>query len=88
MNIAGFCAVRNEVGSYTRGAGTSLTDAWQSAGAADGRGTPLGYLGRVVLHFPGGIADGPGPDVRVHELGSSSPFATDETIAWKLAMTT
>lgn len=78
MNIAGFCAVRNEVGSYTRGAGTSLTDAWQSAGAADGRGTPLGYLGRVVLHFPGGIADGPGPDVRVHELGSSSPFATDE----------
>jgi predicted lipoprotein with Yx(FWY)xxD motif len=77
-NIGEFCAARNEISSFAPGKGTSLTDALQSAGAPDGRSTPLGYLGQLVLHFPGGIANGSGPDLRVYEWGHSRPPAIDE----------
>ena len=72
------CSGQNEITEFRRGTGTSLTDAWQSAGRRDGRGTPLGYGGSVTLRFPQGIADVPGADLRVVELGHSGPPAIDE----------
>jgi hypothetical protein len=72
------CPVRNEIVSFDRGPGTSVTNAWQSVGPADGRATPLGYKGRLVLRFPNGISNGPGPDLVVCELGHGSPPAIDE----------
>jgi len=68
----------NEIYSYERGQGTKTVSAWQSAGPPDGRGTPLGYLGRVVLRFVNDVIDQPGPDIRVYELGHSYPPSIDE----------
>jgi len=72
------CGSRNEITSFTRGPGTASTDASQSVGAPDRRGTPFGYQGQLVLHFLCDIADGPGADLRVYELGHSFPPAIDE----------
>jgi hypothetical protein len=72
------CGSRNAILTFGRGAGTTSEDAYQSVGAPDGRGTPLGYQGQLVMRFLCDIADGPGFDLRVYELGRSFPASTDE----------
>lgn len=72
------CKVRNEVVEFRRGPGTAATEAGQSIGLDDGFGTPLGYQGSVTLRFSPAIADGPGPDLQLVELGHSFPPAIDE----------
>jgi len=73
-----FCSAQNSIVSFQRGLGTSLTDAWQSLGPRDGRGTPLGYGGQLTLRFLHDIVDQLGPDLRVWELGHNTPGAIDE----------
>jgi len=72
------CSARNEIDSYHYGIGTATFDAWQSIGPPDGRGTPIGLGGELTLRFTHNIIDGPGPDLRVYELGHSGPPAIDE----------
>ncbi len=76
--LVSHCPTRNVITSFDFGPGASDITGWQSLGDPDGRGTPLGYLGSLVLHYPEGITDGTGPDLLVYELGHSFPPAIDE----------
>lgn len=75
---APYCSATNTIVSFSRGTGTSATSASQSLGAPDGFGTPLGAQGSLTMKFVGIVADYPGPDIRIYELGHSSPPSIDE----------
>ena len=76
-------AYAENVSSFVRGKGTVATSAWQSLGPPDGRGTPLGENGVLVLDLGGEVYPpyycGNGYNtVTVYELGHNTPGALDE----------